>query len=220
MCLGRNYPEHAAESARAFGDAPAQAERPDYPTIFTKAHTALIGPYDDIVLDPSVTQALDWEVELAVVIGRPGRNITPEHAADHIFGYTVLNDVSARDLQRRYGGQLFKGKSLDRTTPVGPWIVTPYEAGPWQDLTLTLKVNGELKQHDRAGSMTFGVPQIISALSLGMTLEPGDLIATGTPAGVGFGREPQQFLRIGDIVECEITGIGVLRNRVTGPSDG
>ena len=220
MCLGRNYPEHAAESARAFGDTPAAQSRPEFPTIFTKAHTALIGPYDDIIVDGTVSESMDWEVELAVVIGKPGANIPVERAKDYIFGYTVLNDVTARDLQRRYGGQFFKGKSLDRSTPLGPWIVTADELPEVDDLTLTLTVDGVLKQQDRVGSMLFSVPEIISAISEGMTLEPGDLIATGTPGGVGFARNPPEFLKPGCVVEAEITRIGKLRNRVVGPGAG
>lgn len=220
MCLGRNYPEHAAESARMFGDTPPPETRPDFPTIFTKAHTSLVGPYDDILFDPAVSDAIDWEVELAVVIGRPGRDIPVERAEEYIFGYTVLNDVTARDLQRRYGGQFFKGKSLDASSPVGPWIVTPDELGPLDDLSLTLWVNGEVKQHDRVGAMLFSVAEIVSALSLGLTLEPGDIIATGTPGGVGFGRDPKEFLRPGDVVEAEVSGIGKLRNTVRGPRQG
>jgi 2-keto-4-pentenoate hydratase/2-oxohepta-3-ene-1,7-dioic acid hydratase in catechol pathway len=216
MCLGRNYPEHAAESARAFGDSPATQTRPDFPTIFTKAHTALIGPHDDIIVDATVSESIDWEVELAVVIGKSGANIPVEKAGDYIFGYTVLNDVTARDLQRRYGGQFFKGKSLDRSTPFGPWIVTSDELPEIDELILTLTVDGVQKQQDRVGSMLFSVPEIISAISEGMTLEPGDVIATGTPGGVGFARNPPEFLKPGCTVEAEITRIGKLRNRVVG----
>jgi 2-keto-4-pentenoate hydratase/2-oxohepta-3-ene-1,7-dioic acid hydratase in catechol pathway len=220
MCLGRNYPEHASESARAFGDNAAPEARPDFPTIFTKAPTALVGPYDAILVDTAVSAAMDWEVELAVVIGKDGANIEVEQASDHVFGYTILNDVTARDLQRRYGGQFFKGKSLDASSPVGPWIVTPDELGPVDELTITLRVNDLVKQRDRVGSMVFSVPEIIAALSVGLKLEPGDIIATGTPGGVGFARDPKEFLRPGDVVECEISGIGTLRNRVTGPNRG
>jgi 2-keto-4-pentenoate hydratase/2-oxohepta-3-ene-1,7-dioic acid hydratase in catechol pathway len=217
MCLGRNYPEHAAESARAFGESPAAQSRPEFPTIFTKAHTALIGPYDDIIVDAAVSEYMDWEVELAVVIGKSGANIPVERANDFIFGYAVLNDVTARDLQRRYGGQFFKGKSLDRSTPFGPWIVTVDELPEIDDLILTLIVDGVQKQQDRVGSMLFTVPEIVSAISAGMTLEPGDMIATGTPGGVGFARNPPEFLRPGCVVEAEITRIGKLRNMVVGP---
>jgi len=217
MCLGRNYPEHASESARAFGDASPPQARPEFPTIFTKSANALVGPYDDIVIDPDVSTAMDWEVELALVIGKPGKGIPIELAREHVFGYMVLNDVTARDLQRRYGGQFFKGKSLDLSTPTGPWIVTPDEVGALEELALSLRVNGVLKQHDRVGSMMFSVPEIISALSVGLTLEPGDIVATGTPAGVGFAREPREFLKAGDRVEAEISGLGTLRNYIVGP---
>ncbi|HEX8218014.1 MAG TPA: fumarylacetoacetate hydrolase family protein [Chloroflexia bacterium] len=217
FCLGRNYAEHAAESTRAWGeDAPPPP--PQYPAIFTKAPTSVIGPYDDIPYDPNVTTELDWEVELAVVVGKQGKNITRDEAFDHIFGYMVLNDVSAREVQKRHGGQFFKGKSLDGTCPIGPWIVTADELGDPGDLQLWTRVNGEVKQHDTTRSMLLDVPGTIESLSLGMTLEPGDIIATGTPAGVGFARTPPEFLHPGDVVECEVERIGVIRNRVAGAS--
>jgi 2-keto-4-pentenoate hydratase/2-oxohepta-3-ene-1,7-dioic acid hydratase in catechol pathway len=217
FCLGRNYAEHAAESTRAWGeDAPPPP--PQYPAIFTKAPTSVVGPYDDIPYDPKVTTELDWEVELAVVVGKRGKNITRGEAFDHIFGYMVLNDVSAREVQKRHGGQFFKGKSLDGTCPIGPWIVTADELGDPGDLQLWTRVNGEVKQHDTTRSMLLDVPGTIESLSLGMTLEPGDIIATGTPAGVGFARTPPEFLHPGDVVECEVERIGVIRNRVAGAS--
>lgn len=216
FCLGRNYAEHAAESHRAFGEgAKIEApERPAHPAIFTKAPTTVIGPYQEIPYDPSVSEALDWEVELAVIIGRRGINIQRQDAMYHVFGYMVLNDISARDLQRRHGGQFFKGKSLDGSCPMGPWIVTADEIREPGNLNLRTLVNGTVKQEDNTGSMIWDIPAIIEELSLGMTLEPGDIIATGTPAGVGFARTPPEFLRPGDIVECEISGIGQIRNKV------
>ena len=217
FCLGRNYAEHAAESTRAWGeDAPPPP--PQYPAIFTKAPTSVIGPYDDIPYDPNVTTQLDWECELAVVVGKQGKNITRDEASGYIFGYMVLNDVSAREVQKRHGGQFFKGKSLDGTCPIGPWIVTADELGDPGDLQLWTRVNGEVKQHDTTRSMLLDVPGTIESLSLGMTLEPGDIIATGTPAGVGFARTPPEFLQPGDVVECEVERIGVIRNRVAGAS--
>ena len=213
FCLGRNYAEHAAESTRAWGEN-APPPPPQYPAIFTKAPTSVIGPYDEIPYDPNVTTELDWEVELAVVVGREGKNIKRPDAMSYIFGYMVLNDVSAREVQKRHGGQFFKGKSLDGTCPIGPWIVTTDEITDPSNLQLWTRVNGEVKQHDSTASLLLDVPGTIESLSLGLTLEPGDIIATGTPAGVGFARTPPEFLHPGDVVECEVEKIGIIRNRV------
>ncbi len=220
FCLGRNYAEHAAESARAFGQTSplAAPQTPQYPAIFTKAPTSVIGPYDEIPYDPRVSEEIDWEGELAIVIGRPGKNISRRDAMSHIFGYMVLNDVSARDIQKRHGNQFFKGKSLDGTCPTGPWIVTVDEVSDPGNLELWTRVNGVEKQHDTTASMLLDIPGTIEALSLGMTLESGDIIATGTPAGVGFARQPAEFLHPGDVVEIEIAGIGMIRNTVQGSS--
>jgi 2-keto-4-pentenoate hydratase/2-oxohepta-3-ene-1,7-dioic acid hydratase in catechol pathway len=214
LCLGRNYPEHVAESVRAFNEGAAPVDKPDCPTIFTKAVTTVNAPFEDIPYDSTLTGELDWEVELALVIGKPGKNISRNSALQHIFGYMALNDISARDLQKRYGGQNFKGKSLDGACPTGPWIVTTDEIANPNDLRLTLRVNEVTKQDDRTSSMLFDIGEIIEHMSLGMTLEPGDIIATGTPAGVGLGRTPKEFLQPGDVIECEIEGIGLIRNRV------
>ncbi|HZC06379.1 MAG TPA: fumarylacetoacetate hydrolase family protein [Ktedonobacterales bacterium] len=212
LCVGRNYAEHAAESLRAAGEqAPVGQQRPN---IFTKAVTTVIGPHDDIPLDASVTQKLDWEVELAVVIGSAGRHIRREDALSHVFGYTVLNDLSARDLQHAPGLQWFTGKSLDGSCPMGPWIVTADEIPDPTTLHLTLTVNGAIKQADTTAHMIFDVPTIIASLSEVMTLEPGDIIATGTPAGVGHARVPQEYLKPGDVMETAIDAIGALRNNV------
>lgn len=212
LCVGRNYAEHVAESLRAAGEkAPVGQQRPN---IFTKAVTTVIGPFDDIPLDASVTQKLDWEVELAVVIGVAGRHIKREDALKHVFGYTVLNDLSARDLQHAPGLQWFTGKSLDGSCPMGPWIVTADEIPDPTVLHLTLTVNGALKQADTTANMIFDVPTIIASLSEVMTLEPGDIIATGTPAGVGHGRVPQEYLKPDDVMETAIDAIGALRNKV------
>ena len=213
LCLGRNYAEHAAESTRAFGEAPP-VDKPDFPAIFTKAPTAITGPYSDIPYDPNVSTQIDWEGELAVVIGKAGKNIRRNDAMEYVFGYTVLNDISARDIQKRHGGQFFKGKSLDGSCPIGPWIVTADEIPDPHNLEITVRVNGEVKQHDNTRSMLFTIPEIIEHLSLGMTLEPGDIVATGTPAGVGHARTPPEFLRPGDTVEVEIEKIGTIRNRI------
>jgi 2-keto-4-pentenoate hydratase/2-oxohepta-3-ene-1,7-dioic acid hydratase in catechol pathway len=212
LCVGRNYAEHAAESLRAAGEqAPVGQRRPN---IFTKAVTAVTGPFDDIPLDASVTQKLDWEVELAVVIGRSGRHIRREDALAHVFGYTIVNDLSARDLQHAPGLQWFTGKSLDGSCPMGPWIVTTDELPDPSSLRLTLTVNGVVKQADTTAHMLFDVPTIIASLTEVMTLEPGDIIATGTPAGVGHGRTPQEYLQPGDVMETTIDAIGALRNKI------
>ncbi len=213
ICLGRNYPEHAQESARAFGEAPP--EPPKYPTVFTKAPTTVNGPYADIPYNAAVSEQIDWEVELALVIGTGGKNISREHALDHVFGYTVVNDISARDIQKRHGGQFFLGKSLDGSCPIGPWIVTPDEVGDVANLQLWTRVNGVEKQHGNTRDMIFNMPVIIEALSSIMTLEPGDIISTGTPDGVGTARIPPEYLRPGDLVECEVEGIGVIRNKIS-----
>jgi len=206
VCLGRNYAEHARERSESI---------PSVPIFFTKPPTAVVGP-DDPVIRHAVTEQLDYEVELAVVIGRRGRDIPVERALDYVFGYTILNDISARDLQARHV-QWFKGKSLDTFAPLGP-VVTHRSAIPDpQNLRMRLRVNGELRQDASTSSMIFPVARLIAALSAGMTLEPGDILATGTPEGVGAGRTPPAWLQPGDVVEAEIEGIGVLRNRIVGP---
>ena len=210
LCLGLNYADHAAESSAARG---RETSMPDHMVVFTKAVTSVTGPTEDIPYDDTVTSQLDWEVELAVVIGLPGRHIPEDRAMDHVFGYTVINDLSARDLQFRHK-QYFLGKSLDHGCPMGPWIVTPDEIPDPQELDLRCWVNGQLKQLGNTRQQIFSVATTIATLSLGMTLEAGDVIATGTPAGVGFARTPPEFLRPGDLVECEVAGIGRLRNRI------
>ncbi len=212
FCLGRNYYDHAIESYQARGQ-----ERPvgDAPVIFTKATTTVNAPYGQIVIDPVVSTQIDWEAELAIIIGKAGKNITEADALSHVFGYTVLNDVTARDLQDKFK-QFFKGKSLDGYCPLGPWIVTADEISDPQQLTVRLRINGVLKQEGSTKDMIYPVSTIISILSQGMTLEPGDIIATGTPSGVGFARKPPEFLQPGDLMETEIEGIGLLRNAVVG----
>ena len=208
LAIGRNYEKHAAESARAWG------EQVKPPTVFTKAQTSVTGPFDDIVIDPRVSEKIDWEVELGVVIGRKGANIKADEAMNHVFGYTVINDVSARDIQNNWGGQFFKGKSLDASSPVGPWVVTADEIPDPQSLRVSLRVNGEVKQDGNTRDMIYPVSQLIVWLSVGMTLRPGSLIASGTPDGVGFARTPPEFLKPGDLMETEVEGIGRLRNRM------
>ena len=210
LAIGRNYEKHAAESARAWG------ENVKPPTVFTKAQTSITGPYDDIRIDPAISDKIDWEVELGVVIGKRGVNITAGDAMSHVFGYTVVNDISARDIQNGWGGQFFKGKSLDASSPVGPWVVTADEIPEVQNLRVSLRVNGETKQDGNTGDMINSVQQLIVWLSVGMTLMPGALIATGTPDGVGFARTPPEYLKPGDVLETEVERIGVLRNRMVG----
>ena len=211
FCVGWNYLEHFEEGAKARANV---TEIPKHPTFFTKSPLAVNGPYDRIPVHAGVTEKLDWEVELGVIIGRGGINIKEADAMKHVFGYTVINDVSAREIQRRHGQQWFKGKSLDGHCPMGPWIVTADQVKDWWDLRVVTRVNGAIKQDSNTRHMHFKIPRIIAELSAGMTLEPGDIISTGTPAGVGHARTPPEFLKAGDILETEITGIGLLKNRI------
>jgi 2-keto-4-pentenoate hydratase/2-oxohepta-3-ene-1,7-dioic acid hydratase in catechol pathway len=210
VALGLNYKTHVAETT----GATKQAAPPKQPILFGKAATSVIGPDDEIRFDPKITTQVDWEVELAVVIGRAGRDIATDRALDHIFGYTVANDVSARDLQFLDGGQWYRGKSLDTFCPLGPSIVTTDDLGDASGLRLTLRVNGVMKQDASTDDLIFAIPEIIASVSSGRTLYPGDVILTGTPGGVGFTRTPPEFVHDGDIVEAEIERIGALRNRV------
>ena len=206
VCLGLNYAEHAAESGRS---APAA------PMFFAKWANSLVGPTDDVV-PPTTTQKVDYEAELAVVIGRRGRNIAAADALEHVVGAMAFNDVSARDLQK--ANPLWTGgKAIDTFGPCGPALVTLDELGDLQDLALTTKVNGELVQDGTTASMIFGVAETIAFLSQTMTLEVGDIIATGTPAGVGQSRTPPLFLTAGDVVEVELAGVGTLRNTILEP---
>lgn len=207
IAMGRNYQKHAEETAAMEGKAASP------PTIFTKAITSLTEPFADIEIDPTISDKIDWEVELAVVIGKRGANIKAADALSYVFGYTVLNDVTMRDIQSGWGGQYFKGKSLDRSCPTGPWIVTSDELTDPRSLRLTLKVNGTVKQDGNTSDMIYPVDATIEWASKGMTLLPGSLIATGTPDGVGFARTPPEYLHPGDVMESEVEGIGVLRNK-------
>jgi 2-keto-4-pentenoate hydratase/2-oxohepta-3-ene-1,7-dioic acid hydratase in catechol pathway len=210
FCVGRNYLGHAEEAARAAG---TPAKVPEVPMFFTKAPTAVIGPFDDVPWHQSVTQQLDWEAELAVVVGIAGRDVSREQALRHVFGYTVTNDVTARDVQKRHG-QFFKGKSLDGSCPIGPSVVTADEFGDPHTKAITLRVNGVVKQQGNTRDMIFRVDALIESLSQGLTIEPGDIIATGTPDGVGFARTPPEFLQVGDVMETEVEGVGTMRNRI------
>ena len=210
FCVGRNYLDHALEGARASG---RDLKLPDVPTFFTKAPTAIANPDQTIELSASVSHEYDWEAELAVVIGARVKDLSPESALSAVFGYTAFNDLTARDLQRAHL-QWFKGKSLDGAAPMGPWIVAAADIGDAQNVGISLRVNGTEKQRSNTARMIFSLPMLISSLSRGMTLEPGDVIATGTPEGVGFARTPPEFLKDGDEVEVEIEEIGVLRNRI------
>jgi acylpyruvate hydrolase len=205
MCIGLNYRSHIAEMRG--GDPPA------YPTVFAKYRSALIGAHDDIVLPPE-SSAVDWEAELAVIIGSPIRRADREQATAAIAGYSVLNDVSMRDWQNRTL-QFLQGKTFESSTPLGPWLVTPDEPGavPGPDQRIGCRVGDEVVQDSTTGDLLFDVPHLVSYLSTVMTLLPGDVIATGTPSGVGAGRKPPRFLADGEVVTTTISGVGELRNR-------
>lgn len=211
FCMGLNYLAHARESGAARGK---DTKAPTRPVLFTKAPTTVTGPHDDVAVDWRVTSQVDWEVELGVIIGTGGRDIQREDALRHVFGYTVINDLSARDLQVGHF-QWFKGKSLDGFCPMGPVVVTADAFGDPQQKRLRTRLNGVGKQDATTADMIFPVDSIIEWLSQGLTLEPGDIIATGTPEGVGLGRTPPEYMKDGDVVETEVEGIGVLRNRIT-----
>jgi 2-keto-4-pentenoate hydratase/2-oxohepta-3-ene-1,7-dioic acid hydratase in catechol pathway len=211
FCVGRNYKAHIDEGMRAQGKPPAPL--PVVPEFFTKPPTAVIAAGDTIPLHANATKMLDYEVELAVVIGRKGTDIKADKAFDHVFGYSIINDVTGRDLQRAHG-QWFKGKGLDRSCPFGPIVVHASTLPNVEDLRISCSVNGELRQDSRTSNMIFPIPQIIEHLSRGLTLEPGDIIATGTPAGVGYAMEPPHFLKSGDKVSAVVEGIGSLENTI------
>ena len=210
FCVGWNYLEHFEEGGAKLED---KRELPTWPVFFSKAPTAVNGPYDVIPFDANVSTQLDWEVELGVIIGTGGKNISEADAMSHVFGYTVINDVTWRDIQRRHGGQWDKGKSLDGTCPMGPCIVTA-DALDHTNLRLTCRVSGVTKQDSNTKHLYFKLPRLIHDLSLGQTLEPGDIISSGTPEGVGFARTPPEFMKIGDLLETEVEGIGVMRNPI------
>lgn len=217
FCVGWNYSEHFAEGANlraSQGDA-SQPAIPEYPALFSKNPATVTGPDSNVLFPAPASEQLDWEVELAVIVGRPGHDIKEADAMKHVFGYTCANDVSVRDVQRRHGGQWFKGKNFDTHLPMGPWIVTADELDA-SALRVQTRVNGVTKQDSNTKFMVFKIPRLVSEFSAGCRLEPGDIMITGTPEGVGFARKPPEFMKIGDVVEVEIEGIGVLRNRVQG----
>ena len=214
MCVGKNYHEHSAEFARSGFDAAGSGDQavPSHPIFFTKPASCIIGPGDEIYPHVHVTEALDYEAEVAVVIGRGGRGINAADAWDHVWGYVLLNDVTARDLQHRHN-QWFLGKSLDSFCPMGPWLVTADEIDG-ANIEIECRVNGELRQRASTADLIFDIPTLISTLSSGMALQPGDILATGTPSGVGIGFNPPRFLSQGDKVTVFSPQLGVLENVV------
>jgi 2-keto-4-pentenoate hydratase/2-oxohepta-3-ene-1,7-dioic acid hydratase in catechol pathway len=215
FCIGRNYVEHAAEFHKSGYDASGgDSAQPEAPVFFTKPASSIVGP--GALIDPhtGLTSELDYEAELGVIIGRGGRNITRADALGHVWGYTIINDVTARDLQKRHK-QWFLGKGLDTFCPMGPWAVTADEVGTGP-LEVTCFVNGEERQRASTADLIFDIPAIIESLSAGITLEPGDVIATGTPKGVGIGFDPPRFLASGDVVRISITKLGTLQNTIGG----
>jgi 2-keto-4-pentenoate hydratase/2-oxohepta-3-ene-1,7-dioic acid hydratase in catechol pathway len=214
LCVGKNYHAHAREfQGSGFDKTSGGADVPDLPIIFTKPPTSVIGPGAPVPSGLDPTGTTDYEGELAVVIGPGGRGIAAADAYDHVFGYTIINDVTAREIQRRHA-QWFLGKSLDGFCPMGPAIVTADEVGDVTALGLTTRVNGELRQDAQVSQLIFDVPTLIETLSLGMTLEPGDIISTGTAEGVGIGFKPPKYLKPGDVVRIEIDRLGALENPI------
>jgi 2-keto-4-pentenoate hydratase/2-oxohepta-3-ene-1,7-dioic acid hydratase in catechol pathway len=211
FCVGWNYLDHFNEGAKA---SPHVQEMPAHPAFFSKQPLTINNPYGNVPAHGGVTEKLDWEVELALVIGPGGTNITEANAMKHVYGYMVANDVSAREVQRHHGQQWFRGKSLNRHLPIGPWIVTADEVRDPNNLNLLCRVNGVIKQSSNTRHLYFKLPRIIAELSAGLTLEAGDIILTGTPSGVGHARTPPEFMKPGDIMETEIEGIGLLRNKI------
>lgn len=211
FCVGKNYHDHAHEfSSSGFDSSAAQGAVPQHPIVFSKVPESVTGPQTFIEFDPAVSAAIDYEVELAVIIGKPGRGISRENALDHVWGYTIVNDVTARDLQARYS-QWLVGKSQDTFCPMGPVAVTRDDID-LGDTAVRTWVNDELRQDSNTGLLIFDVPTIIQTIAAGVTLLPGDVIATGTPAGVGIGFTPPRYMVDGDVVRCEIDGIGELEN--------
>jgi len=207
--IGLNYTEHVAESAR---NLDTTGKLPQKPIIFSKPPTAVVGTNENILLNKKLTQQLDWEVELAVIIGKKGKYVSKENAMDYVFGYTVINDISARDCRRE--GQWIVSKGQDTFAPMGPYIITKDEIENPHNLNLSLKLNGVEKQNSNTKFLLFNINDLIEDLSTVFTIEPGDIIATGTPAGVGAGRTPQEWMWDGDVVEATVEGIGTIVNTV------
>jgi 2-keto-4-pentenoate hydratase/2-oxohepta-3-ene-1,7-dioic acid hydratase in catechol pathway len=210
--VGKNYFDHAHELTKSGFDSSAHAGAiPKHPIIFSKVPQSVIATHSDVLIDPRVSTAIDYEAELAVIIGKPGRGISKADALDHVWGYTIINDVTARDMQGRYSQWLI-GKSQDTFCPMGPWAVTK-DGLDLETASVRCFVNGEVRQNAKISQLIFDIPTIISVLSEGLTLEAGDIIATGTPAGVGIGFDPPRYLKANDTVRVEIDGIGALENR-------
>jgi 2-keto-4-pentenoate hydratase/2-oxohepta-3-ene-1,7-dioic acid hydratase in catechol pathway len=215
MCVGKNYHDHAHEFTRSGFDSSASKASeaiPAAPIWFTKMPETVIGSGDVVRYPAGASEQLDYEAELGVIIGKGGRGISKANALDHVFGYTIINDVTARDLQARHK-QWFLGKSLDTFCPMGPWITTRDEVDG-ANLDVRCWINGELRQNANTKDLIFDTPTLIESISAGLTLLPGDVIATGTPAGVGIGFNPPRFMKRGDLMEIEITGLGRLSNRI------
>ncbi|MEH7386711.1 fumarylacetoacetate hydrolase family protein [Bacillus sp. JJ1521] len=206
FCVGKNYVDHVAEMGSA-------KDVPEHVMIFTKAPSTVVGPHEFVLSHKNITEQLDYEGELAVVIGKEGRGIKESEVFDYVFGYTIINDITARDIQSRHK-QFFLGKSLDTTCPMGPMLVHKSLIPNPSQLSVTTEVNGEVRQKGNTSQLIFPIEKIISVISQGMTLEPGDIIATGTPAGVGKGFNPPRFLKVGDVIEITIDGLGTLRNKI------
>jgi 2-keto-4-pentenoate hydratase/2-oxohepta-3-ene-1,7-dioic acid hydratase in catechol pathway len=214
ICVGKNYHEHAKEFHSSGFDASAGKDAiPDFPIIFSKASTTVIGPNDPVPGSADPTNSVDYEVELAVVIGKRCKNVPKAQAYDQVFGYMIVNDVTSRQLQARHK-QWFLGKNLDGFCPMGPWLVSADEVGDVTKLRVTAEINGEKRQDALVKDLIFDIPTLIETITSVMTLLPGDIIATGTPAGVGIGFNPPKFLAKGDRMKLEITGLGVLENAV------
>ena len=211
ICLGLNYVDHVSETSTAKQE---EIKLPRSPIVFTKAANSMNGPYNDIEINTRVSAKMDWEAELGVIIGKTGFGISEQDAMQHVFGYTVINDVTARDRQK-WHKQFYIGKSYRGCCPMGPVIVTADDIKYPHNLQLRSWVNGNLKQDSNTRHQIFSIANVISVLSQGMELEAGDIIATGTPSGVGYARTPPEFLMPGDVVECEVENIGKISNRIT-----
>jgi 2-keto-4-pentenoate hydratase/2-oxohepta-3-ene-1,7-dioic acid hydratase in catechol pathway len=209
LCTGWNYWDHFEEGR----DLRPNVERPIAPTFFSKGPDSVLPPYADIGIDPSITVKWDYEAEFAVIIGKAGRSIPRSRALEHVFGMTLANDISQRDLQRRHGGQWFKGKSIDASMPLGPFVLTADEFD-FQNARIRCEVNGEMRQDASIAQMAFNLSDLIAELSLGMTLHPGDVLITGTPSGIGNARKPPVYLKKGDVVKISGTGLGEQVNRI------